>query len=361
MQEFLNFDVVILNANNNLKSSGTKEKISEMKLCGKTMLEWVKNAIPVVSNVTVYEINENTDLEEELKTLLKNGEYTAVFFSDTPLLQKSTVENIFNYVEIKRLNYCKLHKGFVFKTNDIARNNSDILQASYYSEEDFIQCNNLKDLCQIEQILQQRINLSYIENGIRIYNPSSVVIGYGVKIGKRTTIYPNCRILGLTEIGEDCEIRENSTIENSVIENNVSVENSKIEQSVVGFGTKVGPYARIRPNCKIGENCKIGNFCEIKNSTIQCNTKISHLTYVGDADIGENCNIGCGTVFCNYDGKNKHRTKVGNNVFVGSNVNLVAPLEISDNAKIGAGSTITKNIPEKCLSIARAEQINIQK
>ncbi len=131
-----------------------------------------------------------------------------------------------------------------------------------------------------------------------------------------------------------------------------------IENTTIGEGSKIGPFCHLRPNSKIAQSCKIGNFVEIKNSTIDCESKISHLTYVGDGEVGKNCNIGCGVVFCNYDGKNKHKTVLKDNVFVGCNCNLIAPVCVESESYIAAGTTVTENVPSKALAIARVKQIN---
>ena len=150
----------------------------------------------------------------------------------------------------------------------------------------------------------------------------------------------------------------NSRLDGAVIGNNVDILSSVILQSEIGDGAHVGPFAYIRPNCKVGENVKVGDFVEIKNSNIDDGTKISHLTYIGDSDVGKNVNFGCGTVTCNYDGKKKFRSKIGDNSFIGCNTNLVSPVEVGDRAYIAAGSTITEDIPDGSLSIARTRQTN---
>ena len=136
------------------------------------------------------------------------------------------------------------------------------------------------------------------------------------------------------------------------------VTNSTVKDSVMEKNSNVGPYSHIRPNSRIGESVHVGNFVEIKNATLGSTTKVGHLTYIGDADLGENINVGCGTIFVNYDGKNKFRTTVGNNVFIGCNANLIAPLTIEENVYIAAGSTITKDVPTQAMAIARARQEN---
>lgn len=209
-----------------------------------------------------------------------------------------------------------------------------------------------------EDIMRKRINTHHMINGVTIINPDNTYIEDGVRIGRDTVIYPGVSLEGSTEIGEDCIIRNNSRIVNSIIHNGVSVESSTIEDSIVGENTHIGPYARIRPKSNLGKNIKIGNFVEVKNATLKDNTKASHLSYIGDADVGYNVNIGCGVVFVNYNGKEKFRTNVGDNAFIGSNSNLVAPVNVDSWGYVAAGSTITKEVKEGTLSIARAPQVN---
>ena len=151
-------------------------------------------------------------------------------------------------------------------------------------------------------------------------------------------------------------IDKQSTIKNSIIGKNVQIEASFLEDSEIGEGTHIGPFSHLRPNSKIGKNCKIGNFCEIKNSTIGDGTKVSHLAYVGDAVVGKNCNIGCGVIFANYNGRTKNKITVGNNVFIGSNSNIIAPVNIADDVYICAGSTITKDIEKGDFVIGRSRE-----
>ncbi|MCQ4925212.1 bifunctional UDP-N-acetylglucosamine diphosphorylase/glucosamine-1-phosphate N-acetyltransferase GlmU [Tissierella carlieri] len=231
-----------------------------------------------------------------------------------------------------------------------------------YVIEDSIEIHGVNSRVQLaftEEIMRKRINEYHMVNGVTIINPENTYIEDGVQIGRDTVIYPGVSLEGNTEIGEDCIIRNNSRIINSIIHNEVSIESSTIEDSIVGENTHIGPHAHLRPNSNIGKNVKIGNFVEVKNSTLKDNTKASHLSYIGDADVGYNVNIGCGVVFVNYNGREKFRTTVGDNAFIGSNANLVAPVNVEPWGFVAAGSTITKEVPEGALSIARAEQKNI--
>lgn len=196
----------------------------------------------------------------------------------------------------------------------------------------------------------------HLKNGVVILDPSNTYIDEEVEIGMDTVIMPNTHLKGNTKIGSNCEIGPNSIITNMEICDNVKVLSSVATDSRIGSGTTVGPFAYIRPNSNIGEKVKIGDFVEIKNSTIDEGTKVSHLTYIGDSDVGKNINFGCGTITVNYDGANKFRTVIEDNAFIGCNTNLVSPVKIGKNAFIAAGSTITEDVEGDSLAIARCRQ-----
>ncbi|WP_099190946.1 bifunctional UDP-N-acetylglucosamine diphosphorylase/glucosamine-1-phosphate N-acetyltransferase GlmU [Tepidibacter mesophilus] len=224
--------------------------------------------------------------------------------------------------------------------------------------EELMGVNSRVDLQRAERILRNRINQYHMENGVTIIDTNNTYIECDVKIGMDTTIYPGSIIKGNTTIGEDCIIGTNCVIENSSINNKVEIQSSTIIDSAIGNNTTVGPYAYLRPNSSIGENVKIGDFVEVKNSTIGDNSKASHLAYIGDASVGKNVNIGCGVVFVNYDGKNKFKSVVEDNAFIGSNCNIVAPVTVKEEGYVATGSTITDDVPKGALSIARARQVN---
>ncbi|NLC03690.1 MAG: bifunctional UDP-N-acetylglucosamine diphosphorylase/glucosamine-1-phosphate N-acetyltransferase GlmU [Tissierellia bacterium] len=219
--------------------------------------------------------------------------------------------------------------------------------------------NSRTQLAFSESVMKARINERFMVEGVTIIDPTNTYIESEVEIGRETIIYPGVTIQGKTKIGKNCIIRSNTRIKDSIIYDDVEIESSLIQDSSVGDNSHIGPNAHLRPNSHIGNNVKIGNFVEVKNASIGNNSKAGHLSYIGDATIGDNVNIGCGVVFVNYDGKAKFHTTVGDNAFIGSNSNLVAPIEVKDWGFIAAGSTITKNVEEGALSIARAQQKNI--
>lgn len=201
-------------------------------------------------------------------------------------------------------------------------------------------------------------NNSYFKKkGIYILDPTRTYIDFEVEIGKNTVVYPGNIINAGTKIGSDCILLPNNRIEKAVIGDKTKIESSVLLNCNIGNNTTVGPYAYIRPNSNIGDNCRIGDFVEIKNSNIDNGTKVSHLTYVGDSDLGKSINLGCGVVFVNYDGKIKQRSIIDDNAFIGCNTNIVSPVHVGKNAYIAAGATVTEPVPDNALYIARSRGI----
>lgn len=217
--------------------------------------------------------------------------------------------------------------------------------------------NSKVELSQGAEVLRERVNYRLMEEGVILIDPKTTYIEESVKIGRDTTIYPGILLQGDTVIGEGCEIIGNTRIIDSVIGNNVRIESSVIENSKVENAVTIGPFAHLRPKTYLKENVHIGNFVEVKNSTLERGVKAGHLTYLGDAQIGEKTNIGAGTVTCNYDGKNKYKTVIGKEAFIGSDTMLVAPVTVGDKGVTAAGSTITKDIPSNALGVARSKQV----
>lgn len=200
------------------------------------------------------------------------------------------------------------------------------------------------------------INKKHLENGVKFVDIRSAYIGPDVIIGRETVIYPCVTLEGRVIIGVDCVIGQNSRIVDSTIGDETEVQSSVIIESTIGNDTKVGPFAYLRPNSTIGNHCKVGDFVEVKNSSMGDGAKASHLTYIGDSDVGKDVNLGCGVVFVNYDGKNKHRSVVEDGAFIGCNTNLVSPVTVEEGAYIAAGSTVTKNVPKGSLCVSRAKE-----
>ncbi len=254
----------------------------------------------------------------------------------------------------------KIYLENISKINNFNGVIMEFLKGDSYFIDDLFDLNSNMNYIKTLNSLKFLINKRHIDNGVMIIDPMNTFIDFNVKIGKNTTIYSSCSIEGNSIIDDNCTIYPNSNIVNSHIEDNVKIQFSTIIDSKILKNTTIGPYAFIRPGSIIGEGVKVGCFVEIKNSEIGSNTKVPHLSYVGDAKVGQRCNIGCGSIFANYDGKNKYKTVVGNNVFIGSNSTLIAPVTIHDNTYTAAGSTINCEVPENALGIARARQVNIE-
>lgn len=297
---------------------------------------------------SVLKIVEQKDASEEEKKIneVNSGMYVFDAQSLVYALDKITPNNaqgeyyLTDTLEIL-LSAGKKIGGYAISDNDEIRGINDRVQ-----------------LNEAEKIMQKRINEYHMRNGVTVRNPESVYIEDGVEIGNDTEICQNVTIKSGTKIGSDCVIGSGSMLDRAVIHDGVDVLSSVILESEVDEGTHVGPFAYIRPNCHVGKEVKVGDFVELKNSNIDDGTKISHLTYIGDSDVGKRVNFGCGTVTCNYDGKKKYRTTIGDDCFVGCNTNFVSPINVGDGVYIAAGSTITEDIPENSLSIARARQVN---
>ena len=220
--------------------------------------------------------------------------------------------------------------------------------------------NSRVQLSGAEKILRRRKNIELMDNGVTIMDPDSTFVDADVTVGRDTVIYPFTWLEGATTVGEGCEIGPNSRFTDTKIGNHVTAQFSYAHECEIADDVIMGPYVHLRPNTKLAHKVKIGNFVEVKNSNIGEGTKLPHLSYIGDCDMGSGVNMGCGTITVNYDGKSKFRTKVGDNAFVGCNSNLVAPVTVGDGSYIGAGSTITKDVPPSDLAIARARQKNIE-
>jgi bifunctional UDP-N-acetylglucosamine pyrophosphorylase / glucosamine-1-phosphate N-acetyltransferase len=220
--------------------------------------------------------------------------------------------------------------------------------------------NDRAGLMAADEVAQRRIIEGHARAGVTFLQPGTTRVEEGVKIGRDTTIAPGTVLEGTTVIGERCEIGPHTTVRDATIGDGATVVHSFILEAEVGSGVKIGPFAYLRPGTVIGEGAKVGTFVEIKNSDIGAGAKVPHLSYIGDADVGENSNLGASTITANYDGRKKHRTKLGKSVKTGIHTSLVAPLDVGERAYTGAGSTINEDVPDGALGIGRAKQKNIE-
>lgn len=251
-------------------------------------------------------------------------------------------------------------QGEYYLTDVIGVMHNKGLQTGALAIDDMSQCdgvNNRAQLAMIAERLRERINLHHMMNGVTLIDPKATYIDGNVQIGADTVVYPGVILEGNTVVGQGCTLYQGSRIADSVIEDGAVIQNSVVLESHVGKNSQIGPYAYLRPQSNVGDGCRIGDFVEVKNANIDHGAKVSHLTYVGDGDIGKNVNVGCGVVFVNYDGKEKARTTVGDDAFIGCNTNLISPVSVGKGAYIAAGATVTKDIPDDALCIARAREI----
>jgi bifunctional UDP-N-acetylglucosamine pyrophosphorylase/glucosamine-1-phosphate N-acetyltransferase len=221
--------------------------------------------------------------------------------------------------------------------------------------------NDKKQLAEAERALQARLVDELMANGVGFADPARVDIRGKLECGKDVFIDVNAVFEGNVTLGDGTTVESNNLIRDSRLGSNTVIHsNCHIEGATTGDSCEIGPFARLRPGAELANNVKVGNFVEVKKSTIADGSKVNHLTYIGDAEVGTGVNVGAGTITCNYDGANKHKTRIGDNVFIGSGVNLVAPLEIGSGATIGAGSTITKTAPDGQLTLGRTKQVTIK-
>lgn len=442
------YTAVILAAGEGKRMKSKKSKVVH-KICGKSLIEWVYQAVSDagIQDVVVVighkadqvseclgsrveyalqdvQLGTGHAVKQAEKYFMNKDGHVIVLCGDTPLITPHTIKSAMEFhesggysatvitakleepagygrivrngegnicrivehkdalpgeLDIKEINsgiYCFRKNELVQSLKQLCNNNS---QGEYYLTDtigllikegcrvgayeagdyrEVLGVNDRVQLWQVGEIIRQRILNMHMMSGVTIIDPGSTYIDECVRIGVDTVIYPSTIIEGQTAIGEDCIIGPGARIINCTIGNGTKINNSVMIDSSIGENTDIGPFAYIRPESSIGNKVKIGDFVEIKKSTIGDKTKIPHLAYIGDADIGRNTNIACGVITVNYDGKKKHKTIIGNNAFVGCNVNLVAPVEVKDNSYIAAGSTITEEVPEYSLAIARSRQVN---
>lgn len=230
-----------------------------------------------------------------------------------------------------------------------------------YQMADFSESLGVNDrvaLAQATKLMQKRINQKLMRAGVTLTAPEQTAIDVDVQIGSDTTIEGGVVIQGQTQIGQDCHITSGSRIVDSTIGDGVTVTSSTLQEATMADHSDIGPHSHLRPQAHIGQYAHVGNFCEVKKATLGAHSKMGHLSYLGDATVGSDVNIGCGVVFVNYDGVQKWSTEVGDHAFIGSNSNLVAPLKVADHAFIAAGSTITKDVAYHDLALGRARQVN---
>lgn len=350
-------DILILNGDGPLMNAETINKAYAYHMENKNAITLVSALVDDTNGIghikrdengVLLRIVEHKDANEEEKKINESNAGTYWFKGAELLfaLDHITNENAQNEYYLTDSLEILINKGENAGAY-VVENSEVILGAN-----DRVQLNGLNT------IMRKNINTSHMVNGVDIPCTDGVMIGMDVKIGNSTTILPNTIITGNTVIGDGCVIGPNTQIDSSTVGNGVVLNNCQILDSTIEDGADCGPFVKVRAKSVLKKGVHIGNFVEVKNSVVGEGSKSAHLTYIGDSDVGNNVNFGCGTVTCNYDGKVKSRCTIGNGAFIGCNTNLIAPVEVGDMAYIAAGSTITDAVPENALSVARAKQIN---
>ncbi|MDL4840470.1 bifunctional UDP-N-acetylglucosamine diphosphorylase/glucosamine-1-phosphate N-acetyltransferase GlmU [Aquibacillus rhizosphaerae] len=341
---------------------------------------------PLLTKETLEALLDHHDKEEAKVTVLTANAPNPSGYGRVIRNDKGDVERIVEHKdanpaellisEINTGTYCFDNQQLFHALSQVSNNNSqgeyylpDVIEIlkqsnqkiSAFQTENFDETLGVNDrvaLSQAEKYMKKRINEMHMKNGVTIIDPDYTYIGPDVTIEQDVVIHPGCVINGDTMIKPDSVIGPHTEITDCKIGTATVIRQSVAINSEIGDRVQIGPYAHIRPEATIGDEVKIGNFVEIKKSKLQSNSKVSHLSYIGDAEVGKNVNIGCGTITVNYDGKKKHLTKIEDDAFIGCNSNLIAPVTVGKGAYVAAGSTINKNVPNDALSIARARQEN---
>jgi len=217
--------------------------------------------------------------------------------------------------------------------------------------------NDRQQLAQCEEVIQDRLRRHWMDEGVTFVDPASCTLSDGTRFGRDVVVEPQCHFRGSTSVGDGCRIGPGSLLENASVGEQVEIIYSVVREATVASGCAIGPYAQLRPGAQLAEDCRVGNFVEIKKSRLGRGSKVNHLSYIGDAELGEHVNVGAGTITANYDGFNKHRTVIGAGSKTGANSVLVAPITLGANVTVGAGSTLTKDVPAGALALGRAKQL----
>ena len=297
----------------------------------------------IIRGPKAFHIVEEKDASEEIRkiTEVNSGLY---------ILRTSFILEHLNKIDSK-------NKSGEFYLTDLFKDHFNVAPLLFENPETFIGVNTLRHLEDVERLLSlEKVN-KLRDYGVRFLQSASCYIDWDVQMNEGTTVHPNVMITGKSTIAKNVTIAAGCVLKNATIEEGVTLKPyTVIENAIIRSEAEIGPFARIRPDSDIGPKSKIGNFVETKKVKFEKGVKVSHLSYVGDAEIGENSNIGCGFITCNYDGANKHKTKIGKNCFIGSDSQMVAPIEIGDNCFVGSGSTINKSMPSGSFAVARAKQ-----
>lgn len=337
MLEAVLFCPVLTWMGNRLRADGVQRFFV---VCGPRFAEEARSCFPAEADVTV------SERQGDLSAFLNTPDTTAVFLR--PALPMEEAGPGFAYA------------ASGYELQEAWRNGLTNRVEAAELLDGWMPLFGLETVAELELPLRDRIVKRHIQNGVRVLDPAAVYIDPRAAIGRGTVVLPGSILRGETVIGRGCVIGPNAMVRDCTVGDDTEINASQVNESVIGSRTRVGPFAYIRPGCAIGDDIKVGDFVEVKNSTVGDGTKISHLTYVGDSDVGKKVNFGCGTVTTNYDGFKKYRCTIGDGAFLGCNTNLVAPVTVGEGSYTAAGSTITEEVPPDALAVARSRQKNIE-
>ena len=309
-------------------------------ICGRNMVEWM-NATTAPFKTKTLVVSPDDDIITLFKAHATDAPITVVTYVDMPLLTTQDILDAVDYCFHKIVPAVKLPRGWVFNTHLVTESETfPVTEFAAAKTENYQVAFNNTQIAKIRAAMQARINQQHLKAGVIMIDPDHTYIDADVQLDKDVTLEPGVHLCGKTVIHTGTKV----------------LNGCRIQDCIIGQNSEIGPNAHLRPNSSIGNRCRIGNYVEIKRSRIGDGTKIAHMTYVGDSTLGQNCNVGCGVIFCNYNGKTKSNCIVGDRTFIGSNSCLVAPLQVGNDAYIAAGSVITESLPAKALGIARARQ-----
>jgi bifunctional UDP-N-acetylglucosamine pyrophosphorylase / glucosamine-1-phosphate N-acetyltransferase len=383
IQDYLK-DQVLFALQTEQKGTGhaVMQAIDQLDPTGDTVLLY--GDCPCVQSETIewlFESNKDQDLTVLTAFFFDPAKYGRVIRD-----KKGRIKKIVEYkdctpneLKVKEINtgiYCFKNEALIKYISQLTNNNAqneyyitDLIEIflnqglrvqaiSVKDNEEVMGVNDRQDLLNAQRWIQKKINAKWIENGVTFLNPQSTYISLQTTFEEDVVLYPNVFLEGENHIGRNTTITSNSFIRNSRLGQNVTIDSSRITDTVIGNDVNVGPFAHLRNGCVIGNGNRIGNFVEMKNTIMGQDNRCAHLTYLGDTEVGDDVNFGCGVVTVNYDGHHKFKTKIGDHAFIGSNVNLIAPISVGTNGVIAAGSTVTEDVPDDAMAIARQRQVN---
>lgn len=365
-------------------SEKSKKSLSSAEIVFSPMWKILKASTEKAGIKNIFLLFEKDERTEKLRNFIAHNENGDIFVSEgtSPFISQETIEKSYEeflkndrkitavvsdfcnsfsalWMSVKDFKkHCSLSSDEEISLDDIVSTFDNINEFTSRNSDDFLHAGNLTDVSKMNDYKRKKILENFMLSGVQIPCADGVIISEEAEIEADAIILAGTEIRGKTKISHDAVIGPNSILEDCVVGENAKINASHCYLSEIRKGAEVGPFVRVRPYCTVGENARVGNFVELKNVKVEKGAKISHLSYIGDGEVGKDVNIGCGCATVNFDGTNKHRTVIEDGAFIGCGVNLVAPVTVGKDAFVAAGSTVTEDVPENALSIARSRQVN---